>query len=243
MRLTRFFTQIPPHGACGESFDYAQDKLHRIPRLPLLQRRDGVTVVEIIVTLGIMSVFCTALYGFYWLHLKVLKTEEVRLNLRDSSRLAVDFIVRELHMAGARPVRGGPCEGFERLTEAEDQRITLQYDFHGDTSSEPPDSCPDDPSERITYLYDADAQLLRRATSGGAPQPFITDVPPDGFLLSYFARNGDELAPPLVTPEERAEVHSVRIMVRTRKAYPDPTQTNPLESEFSSTVFLVSPAR
>lgn len=243
MRLTRICMQIFPHGAGGEFLDYAQDKLRRTTLTSLLQRGDGVTIVEIIVTLGIMSVFCTALYGFYWLHLKVLKAEEVRLNLRDSSRLAVDFIVRELHMAGARPIRGGPCEGFERLTEAEDQRITLQYDFHGNTSSAPPDSCPDDSSERITYLYDAGAQLLRRATSGGAPQPFINDVPPDGFLLSYFDRNGDELSPPLVTPEERAEVYSVRIMVRTRKAYPDPTQTNPLESEFSSTVFLVSPAR
>jgi hypothetical protein len=209
----------------------------------LLRQPRGVTVVEILVTLGITSVFCTALYGFYWLHLKVLKAEEVRLSLRDSSRLAVDFMVRELHMAGARPVSGGPCEGFERLTEAEDQRITMQYDFRGNTSSAPPDSCPDDPSERITYLYDTGAQLLKRATSGGAPQPFISDVPPDGFLLSYFDRNGGELPPPLGSPEERAEVHSVKIVVMTRKTHPDPTQPEPLESEFSSTVFLMNPPK
>lgn len=208
-----------------------------------LRQPRGVTIVETLVTLGIMSVFCTALYGFHWLHLKVLKAEEVRLSLRDSSRLAVDFMARELHLAGARPVRGGPCEGFERLTEAEEQRITMQYDFRGNTSSAPPDSCPDDPSERITYLYDAAAHLLRRATSGGAPQPFISDVPPEGFLLSYFDRYGDELSPPLATPEERAAVHSVRIVVVTRKAHPDPTRLEPLESEFASTVFLVNPPR
>lgn len=214
--------------------------LAKVPAL--LRQSQGVTIVETLVTLGIMGVFCAALYSFYWLHLKVLKAEEVRLSLRDGSRLAVDFMVRELHMAGARPVRGGPCEGFERLLEAEDQRITLQYDFRGDASSAPPDSCPDDPSERITYLYDADAQLLRRATSGGAPQPFISDVSPDGFLLSYFDRNGDELSPPLVTPEERAEVRSVKITVMTRKAHPNPTHLEPLESEFSSIIFLINPA-
>ncbi|MGE0679910.1 MAG: hypothetical protein AB7P69_03225 [Candidatus Binatia bacterium] len=265
MNLTWFFTQISQRGACGE-----QD---RTMLSPLLQREDagissceekkwanvlrfglvksqaflrqpqGVTIVETLVTLGITSVFCTALCGFYWLHLKVLKAEEVRLSLRDSSRLAVDFIVRELHLAGARPVRGGACEGFERLTEAEEQRITMQYDFRGNTSSAPPDSCPDDPSERITYLYDADEQLLRRATSGGAPQPFISDVPPDGFLLSYFDRNGEELSSSLVTPEERAAVYSVRIEVITRKTHPDPTHLEPLESEFSSTIFLVNPPR
>lgn len=263
MRLIRFFTQIPPRGACGEQgrttlppllrrrqggiFSREVRKGTNALRLILaksqafLRQSQGVTIVETLVTLGITSVFCTALCGFYWLHLKVLKAEEVRLSLRDSSRLAVDFMVRELHMAGARPVRGGPCEGFERLTEAEEQRITMQYDFRGDTSSAPPDSCPDDPSESITYLYDADEQLLRRATSGGAPQPFISDVPPEGFLLSYFDRDGIELSPPLVTSEERAEVHSVRIGVVTRKAHPDPTRLDPLESEFSSTVLLVNP--
>ena len=198
-------------------------------------------MVEVLVTMGIMGIFCTALYGFYWLHLKVLKAEEIRLGLRESSRLTVDFIVRELHLAGARPVRGGPCAGFERLTAAESQRITMQYDFRGNSSSAPPDSCPDDPSERITYLYDEDEQVLRRATSGGAPQPFINDIPPAGFSLQYFDRDGNELSPPLATPEERAEVRSVRITVMTRKAHPDPMHTAPLESEFSSFVFFINP--
>ena len=207
----------------------------------LLQTR-GVSVIEVLVTMGVSSIFCVALYGFYWLHLRVLKAEEIRLNLRESSRLAVDFIVRELHLAGARPVRGGPCEGFERLTEAEEQRITLQYDFRGNSSSAPPDSCPDDPSESVTYLYDSAAQVLRRATSGGSPQPFIDDVPPDGFTLRYFDRAGNELEPPLMTPQERAAVQSVEVQIVTRTVAPDPTQTEPVTSEFSSTVFLMNPA-
>ena len=197
--------------------------------------------MEILVTLGVTGVFCTALYGFYLLHVKVLKVEEVRLSLRESSRLAVDFIVRELHFAGARPIRAGACEGFERLTEAEEQRITMQYDFRGDASGAPPDSCPDDPSERITYAYDASGRVLRRATSGGTPQPFINDIPPGGFTLSYFDRDGDELPAPLMTPEERAAVRSVRIVVVTQKDVPNPIQTEPIESTFFSTVFLANP--
>jgi hypothetical protein len=211
-------------------------------RQDFLLQMHRVSVVEVLVTMGVSSIFCVALYGFYWLHLRVLKAEEIRLNLRESSRLAVDFLVRELHLAGARPVRGGPCEGFERLTEAEEQRITLQYDFRGDSSSAPPDGCPDDPSERITYLYDSDAQVLRRATSGGAAQPFIDDVPPDGFTLRYFDRAGNELEPPLTTPQERAAVQSVRVQIATRAAAPDPTQLEPVTSEFSSTIYLMNPA-
>jgi len=207
----------------------------------LLRQARGVTIVEILVTLGVAGVFCTALCGFYWLHVRVLKAEEIRLSLRESSRLAMDFIVRELHFAGARPMRGGPCEGFERLTEAEEQRITLQYDFRGDASSAPPDSCPDDPSERITYAYDSGGRVLRRATSGGTLQTIINNIPPDGFSLAYFDRDGNELSAPLSTPEERAAVRSVQIVVVTQKVAPDPIQIEPVETAFSSTVFLVNP--
>jgi Tfp pilus assembly protein PilE len=200
----------------------------------------GVTLIEALVTVGVAGIFCTALYGFYRLHSSVLQVEEVRLGLRESSRLAVDFMARELHMAGARPVRGSACAGFERLTEAEAQRVTMQYDFRGNSATAPPDGCPDDPSERISYVYNSTEQTLRRATTTGAPQPFISDVPPEGFLLRYFDRDGGELIPPL-TAQARAAVHSIRIEVLTRKAYSSPLSAEPLESAFAATVFFVNP--
>lgn len=204
------------------------------------RQSQGLTLVELLVTMGLTSLFCTALYSFYQVHRNVLKTEEIRLSLRESSRLAIDFMTRELRMAGARPVRGGACDGFERLTEAEAQRVSLQYDFRGNSSTSAPDGCPDDPSEQISYIYDARGQMLKRATSGGAPQPFINDVPPDGFEVRYFDRDGDELTPPL-NATDRAAVRSLRILVETRTIHSDPLQTEPLISEFSSTVFLPNP--
>ncbi len=79
---------------------------------------------------------------------------------------------------------------------------------------------------------------MKRATSTGAPQPFISDVPPEGFLLRYFDRDGNELTPPLAAPE-RAAVRSLRIEVLTRKAHP--LSAEPLEVAFASTVFFASP--
>jgi hypothetical protein len=189
----------------------------------------------------IASLFYGALFGFYRLHASALKAAEVKLDVQESSRLAIDFIVRELHFAGARPVQGGPCEGFERLTEAESQRITMQYDFRGASIGTPPDGCPDDPNERITYLYDETAHLIKRATGGGAPQPFISDVFPDGFLLQYFDRDGSELAPALDSAQ-RAAVRSIVVTVRTSKPHPNPQVVDPIISELRSTVFLPNPA-
>ncbi len=206
------------------------------------QPASGLTVVEAVVAMGIAGVLYAALYGFYGMHLRVLKAQEVRLSLQESSRLAIDFLTRELHLAGARPVRGGACEGFERLTVAEEQRVTMQYDFRGNSTSSSPDGCPDDPGERVTYVYDGGEQALKRATGGGTPQPRINNVPADGFLLRYFDREGNELETPLDS-QERAAVHTVMVAVQVSAPHPDPRVDTPLTSELSSTVFLPNPAR
>lgn len=202
----------------------------------------GLTVLELVVAMGVAGLFYGVLYSFYAVHARALKVQEVKLDLQESSRLAIDFLVRELHFAGARPVQGGTCAGFERLVEAQSQRITLQYDYRGNSTGSAPDGCPDDPNERVSYLYEPDTQLLKRASGGGAPQPFIGDVPPDGFLLRYFDRAGNDLGSSL-NPDQRAAVRSIVVTVRTSKPHPDPHVTQPLTSDHTSTVFLPNPAR
>jgi len=194
------------------------------------------------VAIGIAGLLYAALYGFYGVHLRVVRAEEVRLSLQESSRIAIDFLIRELHFAGARPIRGSSCEGFERLTVAEEQQVTIQYDFRGDSVGAPPDGCPDDPGERVTFLYDDDQQVLKRATGGGAPQPLINDVPGNGFFLRYFDRDGNELESPLGS-EERIAVHTMMVSIQVSVRHPDPGIEAPLTSELSSTVFLPNPAR
>lgn len=202
----------------------------------------GLTVLELVVALGVAGLFYTVLYSFYSLHAHALRVQEVKLDLQESSRLAIDFLVRELHFAGARPVQGGTCAGFERLTNAESQRITLQYDYRGNSSGSSPDGCPDDPNERVSYVYEPATQLLKRASGGGAPQPFIGDVPVGGFLLRYFDRDGTELGS-LLNADQRAAVHRIVVTVRTSKPHPDSRITVPLTSEHTSTVYLPNPAR
>jgi len=205
-------------------------------------RTCGLTVVELVVAMGVAGLFYGVLYNFYLLHARALKVQEVKLDLQESSRLAIDFLVRELHFAGARPVQGSTCSGFERLTNAESQRLTLQYDYRGNSTGSAPDGCPDDPNERVAYLYEPDTQLIKRSSGGGAAQPFIGDVPPDGFLLRYFDREGRDLGSSL-NADQRAAVHSIVVTVRTSKRHPDPQVSELLTSEHTSTVFLPNPVR
>ena len=203
-------------------------------------RQAGWTLLETLVALGVASFFLLALYGFYRFNLQTLSVETARLSVRESSRLALDFLVRELRMAGARPVRDGACDGFERLLLAEAQAISLQYDFRGNRSGMPPDGCPDDPSERVRYTYDAQAQMLRRATGRGSAQPFIGNIPADGFLLSYFDRDGAQLLPPL-DPAERAAVFLIDLVIRTARPHPDPQVDEPVTASLGSAIFLSNP--
>jgi prepilin-type N-terminal cleavage/methylation domain-containing protein len=202
----------------------------------------GFSALELIVAMGVAGIFSGVLYTFYHFHTYALRAQEIGLGLREGSRLALDFLVREIPLAGARPVRGSPCEGFERLTEATDQRIVLQYDYRASGVGSFPDGCPDDPNERIVYTYDSSTQVLKRGTGGGPPQPFINDVPPDGFLIRYFDREGTDLGAPL-TETQREAVTSVVVTVRTSKPHPNPTVIVPLTAELRSTIFLPNPSR
>ncbi len=82
--------------------------------------------------------------------------------------------------------------------------------------------------------------MLRRATGRGSPQPFIGDTPPDGFLLSYFDRDGTELLPPL-DGDARAAVFLIDIVIRTARQHPDRGVTQPIAAELGSAVFLSNP--
>ncbi len=203
------------------------------PRRQFCWTGAGWTLLEIIVSMDIVGVFFLVLYGFYRFNLQVLQAETVRMSVRESSRLAIDFLVRELRMAGARPVRGGACDGFEPLVVADEQTVSMQYDFRGDRFGSIPDGCPGDPSERVRYAYDADVQMLRRASGRGKHQPFIGDTPSDGFPLSCFDRYGTELLPP-VDGGAREAVFLIDIVIRTARQHPDPGVTQPIAAELGS---------
>ena len=200
----------------------------------------GWTLMELLIGVAVTGVFSLALFGFYRFSLHALSAETAKLEVRENSRLALDFVVRELRMAGARPVNGAGCDGFARLLRAEANAIAFQYDFRGRRRSDPADGCPDDPSERVAYTYDDGNRMLRRATGNGSAQPFIPDVAPDGFRLTYFDRNGTQLAPPL-DAAERAAVWLIDVRVQTSRSHPDPEIAEPVTSELWSAVFLPNP--
>ncbi len=214
----------------------------------------GFTFVELLVAMLVFSLLMVAPYSFLHSQFLILRAQGVKLNVKESSDVGMDFIQRDLRMAGARPVaypgeescpEAPPpdppplltCSGFERITAADATSITFQYDFRGDNPGDGPDGCPDDPGEVITYFYESSSQEIKRASGSEAPQPLISQV--TNLSLRYFQANGTEIVP--ATPEDRANIHSIDISLTVGLPHPDPRVGGQITSTLTSTVYLPNP--
>lgn len=242
-------------------------KSHRSTRL----LSSGFTLAELLVVTLLLSLLLGALYSFYRSQLFTLRAQEVKLNVKENADVALDLMVRELRMAGARPTvptayppvgctvpaastasnctqppapSTQPCptgSGFERLTVADQKTITFRYDFQGNTSGSAPDGCPDDSNEVITYSYDATDKEIERATGGGSPTPLISDVPSDGLEFKYYAVDGTALTSLPLSFCNRASVSRIEITVKVSASNPDPQISTPIALTLISNVFLPNP--
>jgi hypothetical protein len=224
-------------------------------RTRTLRSAAGFTLIEALVVGVMFSLLMAALYSFYRAQVFALRTEETKLNVKETSDTGLEFIVRELRMAGARPapypagcsvaaVTTIPCTGFADLTQARTNQLTLQFDHRGNTSGSSADGCPDDAGERITYRYDAVDDAIKRDASDGLGEQIVARAIPDGGLtFRYFTAAGAELVPGTsgLTQDERLTVDRIVVSVTASESNPDPRVGGSLQSSKSSTVYLRSP--
>lgn len=205
----------------------------------LYRHHKAFTLIELLVSIAILAVFIGALFTFFRSQVFAFRNEDSRINMKESADVALDFLVKELRMAGARPVpeaydAGAPAGcaplvsvpgrctnsagGFEGLPQTTATSITLAYDFH-DGAGGLAEGCANDLDERIRYTYDgANERITRQELTGPGPVVTLVDgVPSGGFNLRYFRANNTEIAANLIDdPGEfanRALVHRIDVTV------------------------------
>jgi type IV pilus assembly protein PilW len=170
--------------------------------------REGFTLIEMVVALGLSLVTVSAVYSLYISELRAQNVREDRLEMQQQARVVIDVVSRELLMAGYDP-RGvnndvDLTNDFQGITY-NSGRLIIKADLNGN-------GLIADANESITFVYDPKTHTLRRNTGGGN-QPFGENV--ESFFVEYFDQGGN----PTVNS---ASIQQVKITVTARTEHPDP---------------------
>ena len=116
-----------------------------------------------------------------------MRTSAGQLDMNDAARGVVEFMTREIRMAGYNPrcVTPSPVTA---IVAAGPQALRVQYDLNEDGLLDTGAAA----SEDVSYEYDSASSSLRRVV-GGEVSTLATDVPADGFQIRYFNVSGQEL--------------------------------------------------
>ena len=119
----------------------------------------GFTVVELLVSLAIMSVALTSIYGLYMSYVRVYTTEGVTSQVQQGVRASMNMMVRDIRMAGLDPTRTGSFG----IVEATPQSIRFTADRDMDGEIDDPDLAGgliESNLEQIAFSFDENTNLL-----------------------------------------------------------------------------------
>ncbi|MCK9230105.1 MAG: prepilin-type N-terminal cleavage/methylation domain-containing protein [Syntrophales bacterium] len=154
----------------------------------------GFTLVELLVTIAVMMILLTALYGAVNSVQKSSTGIERRVDAQQAVKPALDLMAMEIAMASFNPnytpdlwvnppVGAGVCgdpssnQDYRGIQEATATSITVQMDIRGSADGSAGNGALGNPNEMIRYNYDEAKQFITRATNCGSGQPFLGASP------------------------------------------------------------------
>jgi type II secretory pathway component PulJ len=179
-------------------------------------RQDGFSLVDVLVAVSVATVLGAGAVTYMRSQSLAMRTEASQLDVSDEARGVVEFMAREIRMAGYHP--RPPCAGspFTAIVSGGPQQIRVQYDLNENGLLDAGPTA----SEDVTYQYNAGTQSIERVV-GGVTTVLGTDVPADGFQLRYFPNTGAEIigagAGGTLTAAQAAAVFRVSILLQPSK--------------------------
>ncbi len=170
-----------------------------------LRDQRGLTMVELMMTLLIFGVILVVINNVFFTSQTLYNSTSTRANQQMSARAGLSVMQMELRQAGCDAEPDDAIEG--RLVRATADSLRVVSDFNGDgvvSTAEP--------SEDVTYIYDADAETIFR-DPGTGPQPLITDV--QNYTVQFFDAQDNVLGPLPLTAAQTQRVRSMAIDITT----------------------------
>lgn len=161
-----------------------------------------------------------AMYGVFNLHRKALAIQEQIAEMQQSARAAMEFMSREIRMAGYNPhPELNPTGVVVGIQTATSSSLVFSLDIRGDNDGDPPDGDTGDSNEYITYaLYTADGiqKLGRRSTANASFQPVAEHI--QSLTFQYWNASG-------ATTTTASAVRRIQVTIVARTSKPDPEYT------------------
>lgn len=167
----------------------------------LVNRNDGLTLVEMMMTLLIFAVVLAVVNNVFFTTQGLYTQTQQRAGMQMSTRASLGVMVIELRSVGCDPTEAG-IAGIRRATQ---DSCRFQADVSGDGVIQTVE-----PSEDVVYYYDSDQETVFR-NPGTGPQTFMTDV--TQFAFQYFDQNNNQLGPLPLPNNLLSQVRSIGIVV------------------------------
>ena len=185
----------------------------------------GFTLMDLLVGMGVALVVAAGAISFVRAQSLAIGTQMAQTDMNDEARGVVEFMAREIRMAGYNPRCILTPPPVVALVAAAPQQLRIQYDLNENGVLDAGAAA----SEDVTYQYDPVLLKLQRVV-GGTVTDFATDVPSAGFALKYYQSNGVEIAGSgaggALTVDQRAAVNLVSIKFEPLKSADTRVSTN-----------------
>jgi len=169
--------------------------------ISLLKRNNGLTLVEVMMTLLIFAVVLAVVNNVFFTTQGLYSRTSQRAGMQMSTRAGMSVMMTELRVMGCDPTEAG----IAGLRNARADSCRFQSDLNGDgviTTVEP--------SEDVVYFFDPGQETVFR-DPGTGPQTFITNI--TQFAFQYFDGNNQQLGPLPLTSQQISQVRSIGIVI------------------------------
>ena len=150
----------------------------------------GFTVVEVLVSLAIMSIVFGAVYQSFDIFNRSYTKENVKAGVQQRTRIGIDLMVRDIRLAGLDPL--GTANAQIITADADNIQFSADLNYDGDVN---------DPFENTTYALNGD--LLRQTSDLGSG--FVTDTLLDNIdvlAFTYLDASDTPMAVPVGSTED-----------------------------------------
>ena len=197
-------------------------------------RKSGFSLVELMIGLALGALVLLSIFSVFTTLTRSYTVQNVAAEVQQTARVGLDFIARDVRMAGLDPRRSAGAAIEEIAPSGQKLRFSadlcnLPIGSSGSCENPTPNGSTEDKSERVTYIYDPAGGTLRRClyedSAAVAPNAVVT-VPgrtscttfmsnvvpnPDGTPLFEFY-DDDSAGPNKITQnEDRSKIRTVRI--------------------------------